>query len=293
MYELGSASEGDQESGMTIPNYKLIPRVAIAALFHQEAPYLKEFIHYHELVGVSRFYLYDDQSTDDWQSILRPFRESGLARVIPFPLIYGRIQSSAYADAIQRVRRDNDIDLLAIIDIDEFILPVQHNTIQQALSSISFPAQWSALSIPWRVFGDSGHPTYSPEPVTERFTWRPVDSNFHNQWSKSILNLRDGGGISPTIGDPHIFRTQFGTVDERGEQVTCPRENHSAEILRINHYFTKSREEWEQRHPLDRPILGGQYPRDETRFWSVQSREVEDRALWERFGGELSRRLAS
>ena len=268
------------------------PRLAIAALVYNEAPYLKEFIEYHQIVGVSRFYLYNDQSTDDFISILRPYCEAGIVHGIQFPLIHGRVQASAYADAIERVRRDNDIDLLAVIDVDEFIFPPYHNTIQEAISAIPLPDQWSALSIPWRVFGDSGHTTYSPEPVTQRFTWRPDDSNFFNQWSKSILNLKSGGHVSATFGDPHIFQTEFGTFDENGQPATCPRENHLTDLLRINHYMSKSKPEFDLRHPEDRPILGGQYPRDESRFHGVQAKQVKDTLLWDRFGWELERRLA-
>jgi len=280
---------------VTIPNHKPIPRIAICALFHQEARYMAEFIHFHELVGVSRFYLLNDQSHDDFLPVLRPFRERGLVRLVQYPLIHSRIQCDAYSHAIALARRDGDVDLLAVTDIDEFLWPVEpeHRTIQDALAAIPFLARWSALAAQWRCFGAGDETEYRARPVIERFQWRVADDSFHNQWSKSILNLRDGGWITPTPGDPHIFQAEFGTVDERGEQVGCPRENNSANLLRINHYFTKSRPEWEERHPLDRLILGGKYPRDESRWSGVQAMEVEDRVLWERFGGELSRRLAA
>ena len=266
----------------------MTPSLAIASLMHNEAKYLKEFITYHQIIGVSRFYLLNDQSNDNYLEVLRPYRESGLVKFIEFPLIHGRVQSDAYTHALTIAKRDNGIDFLAVIDVDEFLLPLQHDTIQEALPQLP---QWSALSIPWRCFGDSGHTQYSPEPVTSRFTWRPNDNSYFNQWSKSILNLKDGGKISATYGDPHILQTEFGTFDEHGAPVTCPRENQPTDLLQIKHYFTKSRQEWEERHPIDRPILGGQYPRDETRFTGVQEKVIDDRLLWDRFGWELTRRL--
>jgi hypothetical protein len=270
----------------------MTPNLAIASIMHNEARYLKEWITYHQIVGVSKFILLNDNSDDDYLPVLRPYRESGLVKFIEFPLIHGRVQSKAYEHALTLAKRGNDIDLLAAIDVDEFLFSPTYNTIQEALSQVPLPDQWSALSIPWRCFGDSGHTAYSPEPVTQRFTWRPDDSCYFNQWSKSILNLKSGGKISATFGDPHIFQTEFGTFDECGQPTTCPRENHSADLLRINHYFTKSRPEWEERHPIDRPILGNQYPRDESRFHGVQAKQVKDTLLWDRFGWELERRLA-
>ena len=38
--------------------------LAIAAIFRDEAPYLKEWIEFHRAVGVERFYLFDNLSTD-------------------------------------------------------------------------------------------------------------------------------------------------------------------------------------------------------------------------------------
>lgn len=270
----------------------MTPTLAVAVLFYNESRYLKEFIAFHQIVGVSRFYLFNDQSTDDYLVTLRPFREQGTVKLIHFPLIHGRVQTDAYTHAIQIARRDGDVDLLAVIDVDEFLHSPSHDTIQEAIETLPLPNSWSALSVPWRCFGDSGHAVYSSEPVTKRFTWRPADNSFHNQWSKSILNLKVDHEIKVIPGDPHIFHAQYGTFDEYGQRVTCPRENHFADLLRVNHYFTKSREEWEQRHPVDRPILGGIYPRDESRFHSVQDKAINDTSLWDRFGPELERRLA-
>jgi len=92
--------------------------LAITALFYNEARYLKEFIEFHQLVGVSRFYFLNDQSSDNYLQVLRPYRESGLVRLIEFPLIQGRTQADAYRHILPFIRRENDIDLLAVIDID-------------------------------------------------------------------------------------------------------------------------------------------------------------------------------
>ncbi|GMO23401.1 MAG: hypothetical protein Ta2B_02600 [Termitinemataceae bacterium] len=39
--------------------------LSIVAIVKNEASYIKEWIEYHRLVGVDRFYIYDDNSTDN------------------------------------------------------------------------------------------------------------------------------------------------------------------------------------------------------------------------------------
>lgn len=50
-------------------------------IFKDEAPYLEEWIEYHRLVGVDRFYLYDNNSSDDYMDRIRRYVDEGIAAV--------------------------------------------------------------------------------------------------------------------------------------------------------------------------------------------------------------------
>lgn len=52
--------------------------VSIVAILKNEAPYIREWIQYHLLVGIQHFYLHDNESTDDVYSILKPFINDGI-----------------------------------------------------------------------------------------------------------------------------------------------------------------------------------------------------------------------
>src|SRR5215204_456630 len=56
-------------------------RIAIATMFQNEAPYLKEWIEYHRLVGVKHFYLWNNQSEDDYLSVLQPYIDKGIVEL--------------------------------------------------------------------------------------------------------------------------------------------------------------------------------------------------------------------
>jgi hypothetical protein len=61
-------------------------RLAVAALFRNEARYLEEWIEYHLMVGVEHFWLYDDSSTDDWRDVVAPYADAGLVDVVDWPI---------------------------------------------------------------------------------------------------------------------------------------------------------------------------------------------------------------
>lgn len=139
--------------------------LAIASMFRNEASYLKEWIEYHRMVGVSHFWLYNDNSTDNWKEILQPYIDVGLVEVFDWPtphgIAYFHRQVEAFRDAVQLAR--GNTAWLALIDIDEFLLPMQNRSVPECLNSHFSHA--SAVYVNWRNFGTGS--TYVPkgEPI--------------------------------------------------------------------------------------------------------------------------------
>src|SRR3989338_10230517 len=60
--------------------------LAICSMFKNEAPWLKEWITYHHnVLKVDHFYLYNNDSTDDFATVLQPFIDQGLVELINWP----------------------------------------------------------------------------------------------------------------------------------------------------------------------------------------------------------------
>lgn len=59
--------------------------VSICSIFKNEAPYLKEWIEFNNIVGVDHFYMYNNNSEDDYEAILQPYIKSGLVTLIDWP----------------------------------------------------------------------------------------------------------------------------------------------------------------------------------------------------------------
>ena len=62
------------------------PYLSICAIYRDEAPYLREWIEFHRLVGVERFFLYNNGSEDDHLEVLAPYVEDGIVVLHDWPV---------------------------------------------------------------------------------------------------------------------------------------------------------------------------------------------------------------
>ena len=93
--------------------------LAVVAIFKNEGRYLKEWLDYHLLAGVEHFYLYTNDSTDNYKEVLAPYIEKNLVTLTDVP---GKLMMyPAYNDAIDKYRFD--CRYMAFIDLDEFVYP--------------------------------------------------------------------------------------------------------------------------------------------------------------------------
>lgn len=177
------------------------PKLTVCAIFKNEAPWLKEWVTYHhKILGVEHFYLYNNESSDGYQEVLQPFIDQGIVEVIdwdsndPTHLADGAFMDSpwsaaqlgAYNDCLKN-RALGKAKWVAIIDIDEFIVPVKGVKSLYALLDQAEKNKKGSVSIPWRVFGTSRVKSLKEqELLTEKLTWRAEDSHPWHQLVKSI-----------------------------------------------------------------------------------------------------------
>lgn len=239
--------------------------LAVVAILKNEGHYLKEWLDYHLLAGVSHFYLYDNDSTDDYDAIVAPYVAAGL--VTSNKISGGSAQFAAYDFAVRDYRFQ--CRYMAFIDLDEFIYPKNTtDTIAATLNEIlkKFPDA-SGLAVNWQLFGSNGEITadYS-RGVLERFTQRaPVD------WIVPIPHRDIPGGNAQVkiVADPRriyfftsahfpIYFEGCYSVNELGGRVdSYCNEPVTAEKIALNHYNVKSREEHGRKVARGRADKGG------------------------------------
>ena len=87
----------------------------------QQDRYLAEWIEYHLCAGVEHFFLYNHHSaTDDHERILRPYIDAGLV-TLDQAICDVHCQVPTYEQCI--ADHGDATRWLALIDIDEFIIP--------------------------------------------------------------------------------------------------------------------------------------------------------------------------
>jgi Glycosyltransferase family 92 len=163
--------------------------LSIMAIFRNEAPYLEEWIEYHKLVGVEHFYLYNHESTDQYLEVLAPYVQSGEVTLTDWSgngEVHGKFRAVQLGAIDHAIKRTRGVSFwLAIIDIDEFLVPTQSTSL---LPTLQKNEAYGALMIHWRIFGTSEAPIIpAGKLLTETLTrCTPVHCNY-NWWAKSII----------------------------------------------------------------------------------------------------------
>jgi hypothetical protein len=213
--------------------------LSICAIYRDEAPYLREWVEFHRLVGVDRFYLYDNDSRDAHREALAPYVEAGVVLLEDWPVFPGQVP--AYEECLRR-RRDAS-SWIAFIDLDEFLFSPTGRKVSDVLAGYE---EFPGVVVNWAVFGTSGHETRPQGLVIENYVERS-DAWGYNRHLKSVVDPRR---VANFCG-PHFFTYRDGrAVDENRRPVDVPRafsNSVSFSTLRINHYMTKSQEEYMQK----------------------------------------------
>jgi len=210
---------------------------------------LKEWIEYHKIAGVDHFYLYNNESEDDYMEVLNSYIEDGTVTLIDWP--YKQKQLESYCDCIKRFK--DETRWLGFIDIDEFVVPIQDNDIYSFLKK--YESNRPAVLLYWKIFGTGG--------LIDRNIEEPVTDSFHICWDKlyavgkCFYNTSydfDPGFFRNSIFHHHMWGQYNGKnlppVNAYGKvsinQYSNPMKNEAIPI-QINHYFTKSLSEYAEK----------------------------------------------
>lgn len=216
--------------------------LAVCAIVKDEAPHLLEWIAFHHALGVDKFFLYDNASTDDTVARLAPLARAGLVELTSWPMRAGQVP--AYDDFARRHGRH--VTWAAFIDADEFINPFAFDSIPAWLATVGDAA---AVAPRWLNFGPSDHQVPPPGLLIEAYRTRlPDDAPVHGH-VKSIVRM---GAYRSSLG-AHAFAVDGPVVDERGLPVEDAGGSYAIQPVRppegacLNHYYTRSRQDWAEK----------------------------------------------
>lgn len=277
--------------------------IAIAVCVKDEASYIEEWVRFHRAVGIRHFYIYDNGSTDDTRAILRDLLDEDALTIIPWAgwmkdaATETRLNGQVIVFAHAILNFGGAYRWMAFIDVDEFLLPKEGQTVEQALAAVGdFPN----VSLPWHMFATSGHEKRPNGPLTLSYTMRGADPMTRKENVSNFKCIVDPCEVIEV--SVHQFKTrEFDdlTANDAGKRFTRRARKspdfYSNRFLQLNHYYTKSREEL-----MAKIARGWSYDTSPTKYRdkvlsmvrSIEEDVVEDRAMVdfiERNGIDLGR----
>jgi hypothetical protein len=227
------------------------PYLSLCSVYRDHAEYLREWIEFHRLVGVDRFLLYDNESSDDHEDVLAPYVERGIVemhhwptpasveRGVPWSII------GAFEDCIARHREDSR--WIGFIDVDEFLFSPVGRPLPDVLAEFE---EFSGVEVSRYDFGPSGHRTKPDGLVIESYLYRRAYTSPKKDW-EHVKSIVDPSRVDRVFNAHGFFYTEgFAVRENRERGLEDPPGRRGfpvANVLRINHYITKSEEEYDRK----------------------------------------------
>jgi hypothetical protein len=247
----------------------------LCAIVKNEARYLVEWICHHKQIGINHFYIYNNESSDETSSILEEFENAGLVTRIPWASrSFPSTQTTAYNDFIRNY--SSQFDWVGFLDADEFFIPLIGESIDDVLKLHNGA---SAVAFNWRIFGSSGATTFENRLVSDRFRKCAVELFSPHQHIKTFARPECVESV-----DVHHVNLKNGIyVTSAGRCLTQPPVSgmlDAADFVsaQINHYFVKSKEEWDLKRARGRVTRAADDPSRIRRevFFTSHDRNEED-----------------
>lgn len=219
--------------------------LAICAMFQDEADYLKEWIEYHRMVGVKHFYLYNNNSDDHYIDILSPYISKGIVDLVEWSRpnkedYWLDDQKKAYKHCLEKC--SGKVTWLAIIDIDEFIVPVIDPDLISFLSEFDHHPFLGEIRMNWQLYGTSGLKTLPKNKLL-------IESLLRKAPTYYMTSETPHNGVVKSIVRPHAvknYRAHEG--DLKNSYYSYPFEfigtkriqEVQVDRIRVNHYWTRA-----------------------------------------------------
>jgi tetratricopeptide (TPR) repeat protein len=212
--------------------------LSLCLICKDENDYLPEWLDYHILMGVDRFYIYDNESQVSLRESLADYIERGWAVVVDIP---GKaMQLHAYDHCLQTFGYLTF--WMGFIDTDEFLVPKTSPDLKELLKGYE---QYAGLAVSSLFFGSSGHQTRPTVGQISAYTRRTHATFKENEMVKSII--QPSQALMPNSPHDFIYKESAWCVNEGFLRVDGQRFPNCTELIQLNHYYCRSEKEIDQK----------------------------------------------
>jgi hypothetical protein len=226
-------------------------RLAVCALFHNERPYLAEWVLYHWVLGFDHFYLYDNESDDSPAAALAPLVARGLVTLVDWP--GAAAQGRQLAHCFNRSR--TDVQWMANFDVDEFVVVAGQRFDAASLRSPRELAVFAgrleedgsgALLLDRLEYDANNNSAPPPGLVIANYDSRSVGMRVSSVVGKVVVLMRaldamlSAHDVQLLAPEPGARAFKKVTADWETYEEAHSVRHHRPEPVRINHYVTRS-----------------------------------------------------
>ena len=213
-------------------------KVAVCAMGRLEGRYAVEWVDHYKAIGVDHIFILDDNRPDDeedFNDILVDYIESGYVSL--FSATRQMLQKEAYEHLYALA--EMNYEWIGFLDFDELVV-----TEGKDIHNLLRHYDADAVVMSWRTMTDNGLTHYDGRAMAVRFT-EGTDERFEiNRHVKCFVR---SGIVGISFNDPHCPNApKMNVVNVMNEQVEQrpiqPKAIHK--VAWINHYNTKTAEEW-------------------------------------------------
>jgi hypothetical protein len=209
-------------------------KTCICVIIKDEEEYLDEWISHHLQLGIDEIFLYEDYGSKSHSDIVKPYGDK--VHLNSIDIIFNssdpnknvintgeRMQIQLFNYFPQMYK--NDFDWILFNDLDEFLILKQplHELLEEYKDE-------TAILLRWKWYGASGHINKPLGKVMDNYT-KQITTTFDWGWQfKSFINCKKF-----QKWEKHLHKA---------EGAVFPLTEWGGHKAWINHYFTKSWEEW-------------------------------------------------
>lgn len=196
--------------------------LTLVACLKNEADYVAEWLEYYLLMGVEHFYIYNNNSDDNIEEVLKPHIDAGIVTYIVYPGVGKQLE--IYNHALNTFRLESK--WLIVVDLDEFVLSRSTKNIPDYLRQNE---DYDQVLTQWVLFGDSGHKTKADGGnglVIERFLHCDKKA-----WGETKAIVQPTKTYFINHHTSMVRKTKYADLNE----------------IQCNHYFCKSLDEYQHK----------------------------------------------
>ncbi|CAN5778018.1 glycosyltransferase family 92 protein [soil metagenome] len=263
--------------------------LAVVLIARNEAARIGEWAGFHLAAGARHLYVYDNGSSDATLPVLRGAVPFERLTVTPWRQLLSEHRTGreihnqvlAYAHAAGNF--GGAYRWMAFIDVDEFLVPTGAPSLDGALAHLGPDVRF--VSLPWHMFGRSGHAAAPAGGVVRNYLLRAADPMSGVRGVRQFKCLADPCHLTAVRVHSMEVDGHSDTWNDRGKRVPLARrgrpEFYSVEHLQLNHYYTGSEQELAAKIGRG-PNLAGKRPAYRRKVLrtvrNIESAVVEDRA---------------